>query len=220
MTAIKGYVDILMMGAAGAINENQSHFLDIVKNNIDRLNILVSDLLDISSIEAGRVQLTRQPIDIRQITRSVIADLQHRSQEEKKPMTFALEVPRVLPRVHGDSDRIKQVMLNLLDNAYHYTPENGTITVHLHSLNGTNEVQVDVIDNGVGIAKADQERIFERFYRGEHPLVLATPGTGLGLAIVKQLVEMHKGRIWLKSKGVAGEGSIFSFTLPISTEKS
>jgi PAS domain S-box-containing protein len=220
MTAIKGYVDILMMGAAGAINENQSHFLDIVKNNIDRLNILVSDLLDISSIEAGRVQLTRQPIDIRQIARSVIADLQHRSQQDKKPMTFALEVPRVLPRVHGDSDRIKQVMLNLLDNAYHYTPENGTITVHLHSLNGTNEVQVDVIDNGVGIAKADQERIFERFYRGEHPLVLETPGTGLGLAIVKQLVEMHKGRIWLKSRGVSGEGSTFSFTLPISTEKS
>ncbi len=219
MTAIKGYVDILMMGAAGAINENQSHFLDIVKNNIDRLNILVSDLLDISSIEAGRVQLTRQPIDIRQIARSVISDLQHRSQEDKKPMTFALEVPRVLPRVHGDSDRIKQVMLNLLDNAYHYTPENGTITVHLHSLNGSNEVQVDIVDNGVGIAKADQERIFERFYRGEHPLVLATPGTGLGLAIVKQLVEMHKGRIWLKSKGVLGEGSTFSFTLPISTEK-
>jgi GAF domain-containing protein len=220
MTAIKGYVDILMMGAAGAINENQSHFLDIVKSNIDRLNILVSDLLDISSIEAGRVQLNRQPLDIRQIARSVIADLQHRSEEDKKPMNFSIEVPRVLPRVHGDADRIKQVMLNLLDNAYHYTPENGTITVHLHSLNGTNEVQVDIIDNGVGIAKADQERIFERFYRGEHPLVLATPGTGLGLAIVKQLVEMHKGRIWLKSKGIVGSGSIFSFTLPISTEKS
>lgn len=219
MTAIKGYVDILMMGAAGAINENQSHFLDIVKNNIDRLNILVSDLLDISSIEAGRVTLTRQPLDIRQITRSAIADFKHRSEEDKKPMTFTLEVPRVLPRVQGDAERIKQVILNLLDNAYHYSPENGTITVHLHSLNGGGEVQVDVEDNGVGIAKENQERIFERFYRGEDPLVLATPGTGLGLAIVKQLVEMHNGRIWLKSEGVAGRGSTFSFTLPISREK-
>jgi GAF domain-containing protein/nitrogen-specific signal transduction histidine kinase len=220
MTAIKGYVDILMMGAAGAINENQAHFLDIVKNNIDRLNILVSDLLDISSIEAGRVTLTRQPLDIRQIARSAIADFQHRSEEDKKPMTFTLEVPKVLPRVHGDAERLKQVMLNLLDNAYHYTPENGKITVHLHSLNGNGAVQVDVKDTGVGIAKADQDRIFERFYRGEHPLVLATPGTGLGLAIVRQLVEMHDGRIWLKSNGVPGEGSTFSFTIPVSKEKS
>jgi signal transduction histidine kinase len=220
MTAIKGYVDILMMGAAGAINENQNHFLDIVKNNIDRLNILVSDLLDISSIEAGRVTLTRQPLDIRQIARSAIIEFQHHSEEDKKPMTFTLEVPKALPRVHGDAERLKQVMLNLLDNAYHYTPENGTIIVHLHSLNGNGAVQVDVKDTGVGIAKADQERIFERFYRGEHPLVLATPGTGLGLAIVRQLVEMHDGRIWLKSTGVPGEGSTFSFTIPVSKEKS
>jgi two-component system phosphate regulon sensor histidine kinase PhoR len=78
---------------------------------------------------------------------------------------------------------------------------------------------VDVEDTGVGIVREDQERIFERFYRGEHPLVLATPGTGLGLAIVKQLVEMHKGRIWVKSKGIAGQGTMFSFTLPISREK-
>ncbi|MCK7519755.1 MAG: sensor histidine kinase [Ignavibacteriales bacterium] len=75
---------------------------------------------------------------------------------------------------------------NLVDNAYHYTPANGTITVHIHPLNGSDQVQVDVEDNGVGIAREDQERIFERFYRGEHPLVLATPGTGLGLSIVKQ----------------------------------
>ena len=181
MTAIKGYVDIMMMGAAGAINENQAHFLDIVKNNIDRLNILVSDLLDISSIEAGRVTLTRQPLDIRQIARSAISEFQHRSEEDKKPMTFTLEVPKVLPRVHGDAERLRQVMLNLLDNAYHYTPEKGTITVHLHSLNGNGMVQVDIKDSGVGIAREDQQRIFERFYRGEHPLVLATPGTGLGL---------------------------------------
>jgi len=74
---------------------------------------------------------------------------------------------------------------------------------------------VDVEDNGVGIAPADQERVFERFYRGEHPLVLATPGTGLGLPIVRQLVEMHNGKIWMTSAGLPGKGSVFSFTLPI-----
>jgi len=76
-------------------------------------------------------------------------------------------------------------------------------------------VQVDVQDNGIGIKLEDQERVFERFHRGEHPLVLSTPGTGLGLPIVRQLVEMHNGRIWMKSSGVPGEGSTFSFTLPV-----
>jgi GAF domain-containing protein/nitrogen-specific signal transduction histidine kinase len=218
MTAIKGYVDVLLMGAAGAVNENQSHFLNIVKSNIDRLNILVSDLLDISRIEAGRVILTPQPLDLREIAEDVIGDVLRRSQEEGKPMALSLDAPKALPRVMGDAERIRQVIDNLVDNAYHYTPENGTIKVGIHALDGT-EVQVDVEDNGVGIAPADQERIFERFYRGEHPLVLATPGTGLGLPIVRQLVEMHNGRIWMKSKGLPGKGSIFSFTLPIKKDK-
>jgi signal transduction histidine kinase len=117
--------------------------------------------------------------------------------------------------VYGDIERVRQIIGNLVDNAYHYTPENGTITVRIHSPNGGHEVQVDVSDNGVGIPLDDQNRVFERFYRGEHPLVLATPGTGLGLSIVKQIVEMHKGRIWMQSTGVPGDGSIFSFTLPV-----
>jgi signal transduction histidine kinase len=218
MTAIKGYVDVLLMGAAGAVNENQSHFLNIVKGNIDRLNILVNDLLDISRIEAGRVILAPQPLDLREIAEDVIGDVLRRSQEEGKPMALSLDAPKALPRVMGDAERIRQVIDNLVDNAYHYTPENGTIKVGIHALDGT-EVQVDVEDSGVGIAPADQERVFERFYRGEHPLVLATPGTGLGLPIVRQLVEMHNGRIWMKSQGLPGKGSIFSFTLPIQKDK-
>lgn len=213
MTSIRGYVDILLMGAAGALNENQSHFLHIVKNNTERLNILVNDLLDISRIEAGRVTLSPQPLDLRDVAEDVLADVLRRSQEENKPMAFSLDAARDLPRVRGDAERIRQVMGNLVDNAYHYTPENGQITVHLHSVNG-GEVQVDVEDSGVGISKEDQARIFDRFYRGEDPLVLATPGTGLGLAIVRQLVEMHDGRIWLTSAG-EGQGSTFSFTLPV-----
>jgi signal transduction histidine kinase len=218
MTAIKGYVEILLMGAAGAINENQSHFLNIVKNNIDRLNILVNDLLDISRIEAGRVILTPQPLDLREVAEGVIADVLRLSQEENKPMALSLDAPKTLPPIFGDSERVRQILDNLVDNAYHYTPANGTIKVQIHSNNGT-EVQVDVEDNGVGIAPEDQDRIFERFYRGEHPLVLATPGTGLGLPIVRQLVEMHNGRLWMKSEGVPGKGSTFSFTLPVHKDE-
>ncbi len=219
MTAIKGYVEILLMGAAGAINENQSHFLDIVKNNIDRLNVLVSDLLDISRIEAGRVILSPQALDIRELAQDALGEIERRSSEDKKPMTLSVETPRSLPRVLGDPERVRQILLNLLDNSYHYTPQGGMVTVHARTLAGHGEVQVDIIDNGVGIARGDQDRVFERFHRGEHPFVLATPGTGLGLAIVKQLVEMHKGRIWMKSEGVPGEGTTFSFTLPIYREK-
>lgn len=215
MTSIRGYVDVLLMGAAGAVNENQVHFLNIVKNNTERLNILVNDLLDVSRIESGRVTLSPQALDIREIAEDVIGDVLRRSQEENKPMALSLDAPKKLPAVYGDIERVRQILGNLVDNAYHYTPENGTITVQIHTPNGGKEVQVDVKDTGVGIPLEDQSRVFERFYRGEHPLVLQTPGTGLGLSIVKEIVEMHKGRIWMKSTGVPGDGSTFSFTLPV-----
>ena len=216
MTSIRGYTDVLLMGAAGAMNENQAHFLNIIKNNTERLNILVNDLLDVSRIESGRVTLSPQALDLREVAEDVIEDVLRRSQEENKPMALSLDAPRKLPLVYGDLERVRQILSNIVFNSYHYTPENGTITVHIRSLNGdSHQVQVDVEDNGVGIAREDQERIFERFYRGEHPLVLATPGTGLGLSIVKQIVEMHKGKIWMNSSGIPGEGSTFSFTLPV-----
>ncbi len=213
MTAIKGYVDILSMGAAGALNENQLHFLDIVRNNIERLNILVSDLLDISRIEAGRVTLSPQPVNMREVAEEVIQEVMRRSQNEHKPMALSLDAPKTLPPIMGDTERVRQIIGNLVDNAYNYTPENGIIRVSIHQVNG--DIQVDVQDSGVGIAPEDQPRVFERFFRGEHPLVLATPGTGLGLPIVRQLVEMHSGHIWMSSTGIPGEGSTFSFTLPV-----
>jgi PAS domain S-box-containing protein len=213
MTSIKGYVDVLLMGAAGALTENQIHFLEIVRSNTDRLNILVNDLLDISRIEAGRVALSIQAIDLREVADDVIADVLRRSHEEDKPMGLTLDVASDLPRIAGDLERVRQILGNVVDNSYRYTPPEGQIIIHIHVVDGN--VQVDVKDNGIGIQPEEQGRVFERFYRGENPLVLATSGTGLGLPIVKQLVEMHRGKIWLVSSGIPGEGSTFSFTLPI-----
>jgi PAS domain S-box-containing protein len=215
MTAIKGYVDILTMGAAGSLNENQMHFLEVVRNNIERLSILVSDLLDISRIESGRVKLEQGSVNLYEIAEEVVAEVLRRSQDDKKPIALSLDAPRGLPPVRGDSSRVRQIISNLVVNAYNYTPENGAILVNIHPDSQSDEVQVDVQDSGIGIKPEDQSRIFDRFYRGEHPLVLSTPGTGLGLPIVRQLVEMHNGRIWMKSTGVPGEGSTFSFTLPV-----
>ena len=213
MTAIKGYVDILTMGAAGALNENQMHFLDVVRNNIDRLNTLVGDLLDISRIEAGRVILNPESVNLYEIAEEVIEEVLRRSRIENKPIALSLDAAKKIPAIKGDRERVRQILGSLVDNAYNYTPQNGTITVNMRQQN--DDIQVDVQDNGVGIALEEQPRIFERFFRGEHPLVLATPGTGLGLPIVRQLIEMHNGRIWMSSAGVPGEGSVFSFTLPI-----
>jgi GAF domain-containing protein/nitrogen-specific signal transduction histidine kinase len=213
MTSIKGYVEILLMGAAGKMTDQQTRFLEIVKSNTERLAVLVNDLLDISRIEAGRVTLSLQPLDLRQLARDVAGDYIRRNDEENKRMDIQISCPPELPRVLGDAERVRQILDNLLDNAYSYTPAGGRITLTLRQTNG--EIQVDIQDNGIGILLEDQPRIFERFYRGENPLVLSTSGTGLGLSIVRHLVEMHKGRIWLKSNGLPGEGSTFSFTLPI-----
>lgn len=214
MTSIKGYVEIMLMGAAGPLNSQQKHFLEIVKSNTERLNILVNDLLDVSRIEAGVVILSLQELDLKELAVEILAEIQHRSRQEKKAITFILDVSDDLPKVIGDSVRIRQILFHLISNAFNYTPAEGQVVVRMRPL--ANEVQVDIQDNGIGIELKDQPRIFERFFRGEDPLVLATAGTGLGLAISKILVEMHKGKIWFFSSGVRGEGSVFSFTLPFA----
>ena len=216
MTAIKGYVEMLMMGAVGAVNENQAHFLEIVRNNIDRLNSLVGDLLDVSRIESGKVTLAPEPLDIGELTEDVLAEVRQKADQDKKAMSFSLKAPKGLPKALADPERVRQILRTLLDNAYHYTPENGEVVVALRSVPRRSEIQVDVSDNGIGISEADQARVFDRFFRGENPLVLATPGTGLGLSIARQLVEMHGGAISVQSDGVEGHGSVFSFTLPMN----
>ena len=120
----------------------------------------MNDLLDISRIESGRVTLSPQALDLREVAEDVIEDVLRRSQEENKPMALSLDAPKKLPPVYGDVERVRQIMGNLVDNAYHYTPENGTIIVQIHPLNGGHEVQVDVRDNGMGISMEDQSRVF------------------------------------------------------------
>ena len=214
MTSIKGYVDIMLLGAAGELTPQQAEFLEIVRGNTERLAILVNDLLDISRLESGKVTLSLQPVQLEMLASEAVADLQARSQTERKPMRIETEHLQEVPPVLGDQERIRQIIDNLLDNAFSYTAPHGTILLRLEVVG--EYVQVDVKDNGIGIALDAQPRIFERFYRGEHPYVLATSGTGLGLSIVQHLVGMHGGRIWFESSGIPGEGCTFSFTLPLA----
>lgn len=216
MTSIKGYVDVLLMGAAGELNERQKNFLEVVQGNTERLNILVNDLLDVSRIETGKFDLSMQPLRLQPLIEDVVEEQRRRMEKDEREIDIEVELPPELPSVWGDDHRVRQIMTNLVSNAYHYTPNGGDIHVKAHIENSY--VQIDVRDSGIGIPPEDQERIFERFYRGENPLVLATAGTGLGLSIVRQLVEVHKGEIWFESSGIPGEGSVFSFTLPIHQE--
>jgi PAS domain S-box-containing protein len=215
MTSIKGYVDILLMGAAGELSDQQTQFLQIVKNNAERLAILVNDLLDVSQIEAGRLRMTMHPVNLEELLDHAIEDLQRHTAGDSQNITVSKDIQPGLPRVLVDGERIRRVVDNLLGNAYQYNLQNGSIVVRMHAEGGM--VQVDVKDTGVGIHPNDQERVFERFFRGENPLTLGVAGTGLGLPIVKSLVEMHGGRIWLESAGAPGQGCTFSFTLPVYT---
>lgn len=213
MTSIKGYVDILLMGVAGDLSEQQLRFLSVVQENTERLTILVNDLLDLSRIEAGQVNLTLQPIDLSELIYEVMEEIDRLTVAENKSMQFNLELPLDLPRIKGDPERIRQILINLLGNAFHYTSSNGKVTLMARQIG--EEIQVDIKDNGVGIPPKEQDRIFDRFYRGDNHMVIATAGTGLGLSIVAKLINMHHGRIWVQSSGVEGEGSTFSFTLPV-----
>jgi signal transduction histidine kinase len=187
--------------------------LEIVRNNSERLAVLVNDLLDISRIEAGRVTLSMQPLNMELIIAQAMEAFIARSESEHKPMSIEMRVKTGLPPAQGDLERTLQILDNLLENAYYYTPPNGEVLVWADLVE--NEIQIDIQDNGIGIPPDAQPRVFERFYRGENPFVLATSGTGLGLSIVEHLVQMHQGHIWFESSGIPGEGSKFSFTLPV-----
>jgi PAS domain S-box-containing protein len=213
MTSIKGYVDILLMGVAGDLTEQQLRFLSVVQDNTQRLTILVNDLLDLSRIEAGQVNLSLQPLDLNDLVTDVLKDIQSLSVAEEKPMQFNVEIPIGLPRITGDPVRVRQILVNLLENAYNYTLPEGQISLQAKCIG--EEIQIDIQDNGIGILPKEQDHIFERFYRGDNNLVITTSGTGLGLSIVNKLINMHNGRIWVQSTGIRGEGSKFSFTLPV-----
>lgn len=208
LTSIKGYLDLVLMGAAGAVTKQQTSFLGIARDNTERLNEMVADLLDISRIESGSVQLDVHVVALPEIIKQVAESL--RPEFEDRGLTLTLAVPPDLPEIFGDPGRIAQILTNLLSNAYKYTPHGGA-TVRARVVR--NCVQIDVMDTGVGISASDKEKLFTRFFRAEDAAVRQQPGTGLGLNITKSMVEMHGGEIWVDSE--LGVGTTFSFTLPI-----
>jgi PAS domain S-box-containing protein len=208
LTSIKGYLDLLLMGASGEFNKQQQSFLQIAKDNAERLHELVSDLLDLSRLDSGRIELDVQVVSLAALVERVVTHL--KKEYEDRGLSLTVELPENLPEVFADSRRVEQILTNLLSNACKYTQEGGA-TVRAGVQQG--QLLVEVVDTGVGISAEDQAHLFTRSFRADDSAVRQQTGTGLGLNITKSLVELHGGQIWVDSE--LGQGSTFRFTLPL-----
>jgi two-component system, NarL family, sensor histidine kinase BarA len=231
LTSVIGYSEMLLEGLAGPLNDEQREYVHTIMEKGDSLLQLISGILDVSRMESGSLQLRREPVDLRDVIGTAATALAPALKRKR----LRLEVPPdggSAPRVVGDRDKIRQILMNLLGNAIKFTPEGGHIQVavevgHLsredeserfgasgdsgeHAL--TPGVRMRVRDSGIGIAKEKQARIFEPFFQVDSSSTREYGGTGLGLTLVKSLVEAQGGRVWVESE--LGRGSVFTVTFP------
>jgi signal transduction histidine kinase len=208
LNAIIGFSQVLRQRLFGPINEKQEEYLEDILSSGNHLLSLINDVLDLSKVEAGQVELEVNPFSLREALERGVVMVREPATEHG--VRLSLEVAPGVDLVEGDERRLRQVIFNLLSNAVKFTPAGGSVAVASTLVDG--EVQVSVTDSGPGIALADQERIFDEFQQTEVG-AQQREGTGLGLALSKRLVELHGGRIWVESD--PGHGSRFVFTLPI-----
>jgi two-component system, OmpR family, phosphate regulon sensor histidine kinase PhoR len=222
LTSIKGYVEALLDGGKDD-PQTTVRFLDIILKQSDRLNLILEDLLQLSKIESGQVQLKHEPLHIGSVVDRTIAMIKPLA--DKKQHRLRAQVDADLPLINGDQERLVQVVSNLLDNAIKYTPPGGEITVAARRIPVSRQrtadgigdgVELTVNDTGIGIPEKDRPRVFERFYRVDKARSRELGGTGLGLAIVKHIVEGHSGQIRVEAN--VPTGSRFVVRLPADSE--
>jgi signal transduction histidine kinase len=209
ITVINSYIEMFEGGMLGELSSVQREKIEIISSQIEHMIRLVEDMLDVSRLESKALKINKYPIWVDDIARKAIDDLSRLAGLKEQSMSLTIEGSH--SDVEGDGRRIKQVFNNLLTNAIKYTPEKGKIEVII--TDEPEDVCVSIIDNGIGVAKKDQHRIFEKFYTGSGSSLTRESGRmGLGLAIAKGIIEAHEGRIWVASE--IGMGSTFIFTLP------
>jgi len=206
LSLIKGYVETLLDGARNN-PEVAERFLKIIERNAQRLDLLIQDLLTISALEAGRVKLSLQSVELRPLVEKVLGDL--KPPADLKNVILINRMPELVAA--ADTNRLDQVLANLVDNAIKYGRVQGTVTVGGGKVQD-GKIEIFVQDDGPGIPAESLDRVFERFYRVDKARSREQGGTGLGLSIVKHIVQSHGGKVWVKSE--LGKGSTFFFTLP------
>lgn len=217
LTSIKGYATTLLRPDVQWNNQTGTEYLSIISEECDKLMQLIDNILEVSRIEAGALRIYPEPIQIYEVLDRAAMETRRRSPE----VNLEVKYPPIneIPYVMGDSQRIIQVLRNLIQNAIKYTPSDPSIILELSTMPGDADhpegmVQISVQDNGIGLTQENKDRIFERFYRVDTGSARRTEGTGLGLAICRGIVEAHGGQIWVESEG-RNRGSTFYFTLPV-----
>jgi signal transduction histidine kinase len=209
LAAVQSYLQVLLGGFVGELNEEHGRILNRCSQRIRELFDLINRFLDLAQIEKGKVVEEMEMICIRDVLDSCVEEVRVLAAEKAQELNA--EIPQDLPNVYGSANHLKQVVTNLLGNGVKFTPELGSITLRARDME--NEIEVSVTDTGIGIDPDDLPRLFEQFFRGKGGA--AAQGTGLGLCISKRIVEAHHGTIWAESPYDEGQsGARFIFTLP------
>jgi GAF domain-containing protein/HAMP domain-containing protein len=216
LNAIIGFSEVLLERMFGELSDKQAEYLDDIVASGRHLLSLINDILDLSKVEAGRMELDLASFDLRAALDNALTLVRERAVRHRIALRMAVD--QRLGQIVADERKVKQILLNLLSNALKFTPEGGQVTLGAELADGS--VEISVTDTGIGIAAEDQEAIFEEFRQAGGDYARKREGTGLGLALVRKFVELHGGRIWVKSE--VGRGSTFTFTLPLrpGSEKS
>lgn len=207
LTSIKGAVELVLGGSEGEIHGSAKELLEIARNNTIRLIKLISNLLDISKIESGKIEMEIKPCDVLELIQETLKEIKPVTDKKNLSLTLVDKVKN--HQIHCDKDRIKQVIINLITNAAKFTTEKASIQVSLEE--NEKEIKISVIDTGMGISQENIKKLFERFQQVDSSSTRKQGGTGLGLSISKSIVEAHKGKIWVESE--LNKGSTFSFTI-------
>jgi len=207
LNAVIGFSDVLLERMFGELNGRQEEYVRDIRDSGRHLLELINEILDLSKVEAGRMELDPAQLSLPELLEQGLALIRERA--ARQHLTVTLAVAPEVGDVWADEVKLKQVVVNLLTNAVKFTPVGGSVDVDARVLG--EEAIVSVRDTGVGIAPEDQERIFEAFQRGDRRA--SVEGTGLGLTLSKRFVELHGGRVWLES--ALGEGSTFGFAIPV-----
>ncbi|MBN1912964.1 MAG: PAS domain-containing sensor histidine kinase, partial [Candidatus Omnitrophica bacterium] len=212
LVAIEQSISLILSKTAGPISRDQEEFLSISQRNLKRLSHLIDDLLDLSKLEAGRMDLKREPLMITKLIDDCVESL--RLWANSKSIDIRVESKGDLPAVSADAEKIYQVLNNLLGNAIKFTPSGGYVSIEPALKKEQGVIEVSVSDNGIGIPEEALAKIFDKFYQVGDRIATDLSGTGIGLAIAKEIVELHGGTIRAESR--KGEGAKFIFALPVN----